>query len=405
MFLINQHKLRKSISIFLLFFSFSLFAQFSLKTDKATANYDIGEIAEFTLLSPQSGTASYKLKYDNLTPVIAAGNIAVTANVPATIPYQATGAKVVLCEITFNGATQTAAAVFDRDNIPLYSEEPDDFDQFWNNQKNISASIPLDPQLTYLSGDADVTNYRINLANIDNRRVYGYISVPNGGTNLPAIITLPPYSAEANAAQPQSFIANRAQALSVTISVHNAEPDQVDPLAYEPNIINEADSYYYRYAILGTLRMIDYLYTRTDFDGQNVAVAGVSQGGGLALIAAGLDDRIKALTISNPAMCRHAGYDVDKAGGFPYYAQRSDFLINDPTHYMQTLAASRYYEAAYFARRYQGPTLAVVSYEDDVTAAETSLAALNELRGKKIIAHARDPVSYTHLTLPTNREV
>jgi cephalosporin-C deacetylase-like acetyl esterase len=395
MFFITQHKLRGLLCVALLFLSISIFAQFSLKADRTTANYDIGETAEFILNSSQSGTATYKLKYDNITPAIETGSIAVFANAPATIPFQGASAEVVLCEVSLNGVTKTSAAVFDSQNIDLFSEEPSDFDQFWDNQKNISASIPLDPQLTYHSNDGEVTNYRINLANVDNRRVYGYISIPNSGSNFPAIITLPPFSSAANTVSPQSFVANRAGVISATISVHNAEPDQVDPSAYEPNIINDRDNYYYRYAILGTLRMIDYLYTRSDFDGQNIGITGVSQGGGLALIAAGLDDRVKSLSISNPAMCRHAGYDQGKASGFPYYVQRSDFLENNATHYAQTLSASRYYDAAYFARRYMGPTLAIVSYADDITPAGTSFAALNELRANKIIAHARD-LGHTH---------
>ncbi len=397
MFFNTQHHLRGLLCFAFLFLTVSIFAQFSLKADRTKANYSIGETAEFVLISTQSGTATYKIKYDNITPAITTGSISVIANVPTSIPFQGTSAEVILCELSLNGVTKTAAAVFESENIELFSDEPADFDQFWNNQKNISAAIPLDPQLTYLSGDSEVTNYRLSLANVDNRRLYAYISVPNGGGNFPAIITLPPYSSDANTASPQDFIANRAKVLSVSISIHNAEPDAQDPLAYEPNIINDRNNYYYRYAILGTLRMIDYLYTRSDFDGQNIGVTGVSQGGGLALIAAGLDDRIKSLSISNPAMCRHAAYDQGTASGFPYYVQRSDYLVNEATHYQQTLSASRYYDAAYFARRYTGPTLAVVSYADDVTPAATSFAALNELSGKKIIIHARD-LGHNHPT-------
>ena len=397
MFFIAQYNLRGLFCFVFLFLSVSVFAQYSLKADRTKANYSIGETADFVLISPQSGTATYKLKYDNITPTIASGSVSVTANIPTTIPFQGTSAEVVLCEVTLNGAVKTAAAVFESDNIELFSDEPADFDQFWDTQKNLSSAIPLDPQLSFLSNNGQVTNYRINLANIDNRRVYGYISVPNSGSNFPAIITLPPYSSDANTANPQDFIADRAKVLSVTISVHNAEPDQIDPFAYEPNIINDKNNYYYRYAILGATRMIDYLHTRSDFDGQNIGMTGVSQGGGLAMIVAGLDERVKSLTISNPAMCRHAAYDQNKASGFPYYVQRSDYLVNNATHYQQTLSAARYYDAAYFARRYTGPTLAVISYADDITPAATSFAALNELRGKKIIIHARD-LGHAHPT-------
>lgn len=391
------YHLRGILCLIFIFTSVSIFAQFSVRTDQVNANYSLGETAEFTINSSQSGTATYKLKYDNITPVISTGSIDVQAGVPAIIPFQSTSAEVILCEVSLNGNSQTAAAAFNRDDIPLFSEEPTDFDQYWNTQKSISAAIPLDPQLSFHSSDGEVTTYRINLANVDDRRVYGYISIPNTGSNFPAIITLPPYSSAANTANPQEFIANRAKVISVSLSVHNAEPDQADPNAYEPDNINNRNEYYYRSTILGTLRMIDYLYTRADFDGQNIGLTGVSQGGGLSLIAAGLDNRVKSLTISNPALCRHNGYDENKASGFPYYLQRSEVLVNNATHYTQTKNASRYYEAAFFARRYTGPTLAIVSYADDVTPASASFAALNELRGKKVVAHARD-LDHAHPT-------
>ena len=373
----------------------SLFAQFELYTQRPDAGYAPGETADFVLFPQQSGYASYKFKYDNIQPVIRSGNINVTAGVPAILPFQSAGADVVLCEVNLNGVTKTAAAVFGRDNLPLHTEEPADFDSFWQNQKNIAHALPLDPQLIWHTSDGNTITWRISLANIDNRRLYGYISVPVGGNNLPAVITLPPFGESANIAQPESFIADRANAISVSLSSHNAPADAVDPQAYLPDNINSTTGYYYRYALLGAVRMIDYLFTRPEFDGQNIILTGVSQGGGLALMTAGLDSRVKALTISNPALCGHGGYDNNRASGFPQYLNRSNTVFNNGFHYSQTLAASRYYDAAFFASRFQGHTLAAVSYADEVTPAASSFPALNRLRGKTVITHAVQ-LNHTH---------
>lgn len=389
-----MHILKNPFSVFslfcFLFFAGNAFGQMSVQTNRASANYAAGETAYFEITSNQSGTATYRLKYDNTVNTISTGSIFVHAGGTVSVPFQSPSPEVVLCEVTLNGNTRTAAAVFDRDNIPLFAQEPADFDQFWNQQKNLAASVPLDPQLTFHSQNnaINTTTYRINLANIDNRRIYGYLSVPTGGTNLPAVINLPPYSPGANAVQPQDFIANRAQAIAVAVSVHNVEPDQTDPTAYTPDNIDDPAGYYYRYALLGTLRMIDYLHTRPDFDGENIILTGESQGGGLAILAAGLDERVDALTVSNPALCRHAAYDNGRASGFPNYLRTSNLIYNNPTHYAQTLNASRYYDAAFFAKRFQGKVLSVIGYTDEVTPAAGTFTAVNEFRGKTVTAHA-----------------
>ena len=51
----------------------------------------------------------------------------------------------------------------------------------------------------------------------------------------------------------------------------------------------------------------DYLASRPDFNGKDLAVTGGSQGGGLAIITAGAEPRVTLLAASVPALCDHAG--------------------------------------------------------------------------------------------------
>jgi len=372
----------------------SLAAQFSLSLDQETADFSLEETAEVTILSTVSGIASYSFFYDKNFPPLHTGAISITADIPVKISFTAESSGIVFCEVSLNEITKKTSLIFERNSINVQNEEPEDFDAFWESQIQLARNIPLDPQITLLSTEEEITNYRINIANLDGRRTYGYISVPNTGDNFPAFIVLPAFGQGAGQVSTPNFLANRCNAITIALSVHNAEPDEIDENAYEPNNITNREEYYYRYAILGTIRMIDYLFEREDFDGVNLGLAGVSQGGGLSLIAAGLDERVRLLAISNPALCHHAGYEYGRESGFPDYLLRSAELQN-PTHYAQTLEASAYYDASFFAKKYTGPTFANISYLDETTPAETSFTAINNLRGPLILTHSMN-IGHTH---------
>ena len=139
---------------------------------------------------------------------------------------------------------------------------------------------------------------------------------------------------------------------------------------------------------MGGVRAIDYIFSRPDFDGQNLGVTGVSQGAGLSTIVAGIDNRVTFLMHSNPILAQNTGLKYGRATGFPNYIQRSRNEVGTAVHEAQTIDAVKYYDAIYFARRYNGPSLSIISYEDVVTPAATSFGVFNELRGPKILVHA-----------------
>lgn len=376
-------------SLLFLSFPFVLSGQLSVSTSRSTAIYDIGETIYFEVSSNSSGPVDYAIKYATDVPAITSGTLNVTANEPQTVSYTPTKATTVFCEVTQWGNTVLAGAACEPLSISPLVGEPADFDAFWNNQKNLLASVPMSPQLTAYSSNSYTTTYRINLGNIDGRRVYGYISVPNGNGPFPAVISLPPAGTSPNLASPQDHMAERAGVLAVSISVFNVEPDQIDPNGYNPNDPTTAEGNFYRYSILGTIQMINYLQTRSDFDGQNIGVVGVSQGGGLAMLVAGIDQRVNLLVTSNPSHCQHHGFDSNQASPYPYYLRSTDPSNGgDPDVYNATLAATKYYDAVFAASRYDGPSLNITNYQDDVNPPATVYAAINQLRGNKVIMHA-----------------
>jgi len=216
------------------------------------------------------------------------------------------------------------------------------------------------------------------------------MSIPRGNGSYPAILNLPPFGDNANSVSVPNITAERGGAITVSISIHNADVNQADNNAYEPNIITNPDSLYYKLAVLAGIRAIDYIFTRPEFDGENMAVNGVSQGGGLAMILAGLDERVNGLAYSNSALCVNHGLEYDQASGFPYYLNSTRQQNYSEEGYQQTLQATRYVDAAFFAARYEGPSIGVVGYQDTICPAQSVLTAHNALRGPKMLVHVRN---------------
>lgn len=379
-----------SLIFFLGMFPYHTIAQLSVHPDRATAQYKVGESMQFEISSSSSGTATYTLSYDARTPVIETGTVEVSAGSTKRISFQSPESGIVQCVVNQGNNWASTAAAFGAYEIAAFEDEPDDFDSFWNSQKAALAAIDMDPQVSFHSNTASSKTYKVSLKIIDNRRVYGYITIPDGTGTFPALMTLPAFGDGANLTSPQDFVADAAKAISVSMSIHNTDPTQSDPNAYEPNNITDREGLYYRYGILGAIRMIDYIFTREEFDGQSLGLMGVSQGAGLGIMVAGLDNRVNLLMNSNPILAQQTGLKYEQPSGFPYYIWQSRTENGSPTHEIQTIEAIKYYDPIYFAERFEGASMMFISYKDATVPPATSFAAYNALGGEKVLMHSLD---------------
>ena len=383
-----QNLRQKTLGIlFFIFFSFSLVAQLNVETNELDATYEVGDAMTFQVTSNSTAPISWVLKYDKHAPIISSGVINGSSG---TVSYTGTHPGAVLCEVIQGNNKAIASAVFDPFDIQPFEQEPADFDAFWNSQKALLAGVPINPVVTLYSTTNYSKTYRVTLDQIDGRKVYGYLSVPNGVGPFPGVVVMPPYGNVQNIALPETDLAEKGGMLALAISIHNAPPDQVDPNAYQPDDYSDREGNYYRYAYLAGVRAIDYIFSRSDFDGENFVMSGVSQGAGLATCVAGLDNRVDLLTISNPALCQTTGLAFDREASFPNYILQSRNNFGTAAHEAATREASKYYDATFFARRFDGPSMVMLSYEDVVTPAATGFAAFNQLEGPKIVVHSTE---------------
>ena len=350
-FFLKRIKLDSQLLLFtfvFLFVSNLSFGQLNVVADKTTATYELGEQMNF-LVSGVNGSVNYTIVYDNFTTIIKSGTINIVGGQTVAIPFSSSIPGSVLCKVDYNNIVDVAGAAFSPHDIQAFESEPSDFDAYWNQQKALLTQVPIDPRLTLMYNSQYSSTYKINLANIDNRRVYGYITVPKEAGTYPALLTLPPYGATSNIAVAEDFVADAVGVISMSISIHNVEPNQVDPNSYIPDNTEDRSQMYYRYALLGCIRAIDYINSRSDFNG-NLGVMGVSQGGGLAILTAGIDNRVKLLINSNPTMGHQLGLRYDRAGAFPYYlyyARQNGLNENLVANNL------KYFDAIYFAKRYK----------------------------------------------------
>lgn len=365
-----------------LFSTISSIAQLRVQAERPNTHYEVGEIAYFNISGAQPTEVYYRIFYDAKTPNIEEGTIKVNPDGTGKIPFEASESGVFLCEVEQSEQIDLASIAFSIEQIDLFEKEPDDFDQFWENQQSKLADIPIDPILTLHDTYQDRTIYKVNFASIENRRVYGYLTVPNGEGTYPAILTLPPFGTAPNIVTPATFLSVQANAIVLAIGIHNADVDEVDPDAYIPNVTTDPSEVYMVKSILAGIRAIDYIHTLDQFDGENLVVNGVSQGGGLAMCVGGVDSRVDVVAFSNSALCQHSGLKFHRASGFPFYYHTASNGQNDMD---EVNNAVQYVEAASFARRFRGAVYGTISHEDLVCPAATVYAAYHQYQCPKTL--------------------
>ncbi len=148
---------------------------------------------------------------------------------------------------------------------------------------------------------------------------------------------------------------------------------------YLSNGLEDKNRYYMKHVYLGLVRCIDFLTSLPEWDGKNVAVQGGSQGGALAIIAAGLDKRVTQCVANHPALSDMAAYaEKGRTGGYPHFNKYHEILKNQDC--LNTMA---YYDVVNFARKVTVPTYLTWGYNDITCPPTTSYAVWNTLKCEK----------------------
>jgi cephalosporin-C deacetylase len=376
----------------------------TVRCDREDALYKVGDKVTFTLETNIEGEGDYELSDDGIKTKAFLNmekmQIKVAKGGGLKVSMSLSKPGFLQMRVTVNKKSYFAAGAIEPTKIEPTAKMPADFDAFWQANLKELAQVPIDAKLEHSPqySDARVDCYKISLANVDGKRVHGWISLPKGPGPFPAVLTVP--GAGVGGLNPDKYHANLG-ALSMNIIIHDMPVDESQEFYkkmadgpfknYRDIGMDDKDKSYYRAVILGCVRSIDYLFTRADFNKKEMAVTGGSQGGALTLITSGLDQRVLLAAPNVAAMCDHSGMAFDRVSGWPHWLMRA----KDKD---KVLEASAYYDAVNFARKFKGKSIHGVGFIDTVCAPTTVYAAFNVCPEPKVMinsplmGHDTDPL-------------
>ncbi len=273
--------------------------------------------------------------------------------------------------------------VYDWDNWKPGLTRPPDFAEFWQKTLQELRSQALDSVLTpHPDQWGGWKVYKVNFSSLGKRRCYGWYCVPPGKGPFPASVVFPGNGVYK---LPSTYKGPVDNYVFLVIQVHGYDVDLSNlPSPWPWKLGNywsewpSREDAFARVIYTNAVRAVDFLMSRPEVNKEAIFVDGMSQGGGLSLITAGLDPRVKGVVARFPALCRlDWTYRWFLKAPFPWNGV--DFKPAGMTEeaFLKILS---YYDPANFIPDISCPVMAVVGLQDTVTIGGNALAALRQVK-------------------------
>jgi len=257
--------------------------------------------------------------------------------------------------------------------IELSTPRPADFDAFWDAKLAAQAKTPINPVLTPV--ETTVPGVELSLFQLDalGSKAHGYVAKPAGQGRFPAIIQLQYAGVYAlNAAA----VARRASEgwLILNVDSHDklpSDPSGDVPRGYQAVGNTDRETSYFLNMYLRDSRVLDYLLTRSDWDGKTLVLMGGSMGGQQSLALAGLrPEKISAVLVCVPAGADSNGDLHARKAGYP----------NWPSDNPAAMKTGLYFDTVNFASRIKAPVMAGIGFIDTVSPPAGIWTMLNQIQ-------------------------
>jgi cephalosporin-C deacetylase len=277
--------------------------------------------------------------------------------------------------------------------------EPDDFSAFWTTTlaEARSAAPARLGTARVATGLATVTVEDVTFPGFGGQPIKGWLVLPRQAAGpLPAVVTYVGYGGGrglphdhllwASAGYAQLVMDTRGQGGGWSVG---DTPDDgpaagpAHPGSMTRGVLDPA-AYYYRRLFTDAVRAVDAIRTDQRVDPRRVLVSGGSQGGGIALAAAGLVPDLAGVIADVPFL-QHIRRATEITDAFPY-KEIGDFLKAHRDKIETVFRTLSYFDGLNFAARATVPALYSVGLMDDVCPPETVYASYNHYRGPKEIS-------------------
>jgi cephalosporin-C deacetylase len=257
---------------------------------------------------------------------------------------------------------------------------------FWKVTLARLAREPLEATIEDMREPLPYKKFRVEYRSLDGVRVRAFLAVPVRGGEAPsplrAVVTVPGYGGFQ-----QGVMLDECQRGYAILQVYPRSQgpsadlwkiDGPDKLTWR---LSRPEGAYYQGAYADVIRGIDYLVSRSDINRDRIAIAGTSQGGGIALAVASLDTRFKAVVAHLPFLCdmrRAAGTD-----GSLVKKLLDDAGINDEAH----LLTLGYFDPLELVAALHAPALVSSGGRDTTCPADTIRSVFDRIPGVKSLFH------------------
>ena len=352
----------------------------------ANGIYGLGEKAGWTV-TPAKGAAAARYTYvikKNNSGIVSTGALDLSSG---SAVLSTTVDEPAMLYVEVNAATPAAEGPGGAKAAPIHLgaavepwrlqpsvARPADFDAFWDGKLKALAAIPINPFLTPApTAVAGVELYTVKLDSV-NSNVQGYLAKPAKVGKFPALVIFE--WAGVHALQTATVTDRAAEGwLAFNVESHDIAPSQGDGVSNDYQEIGNTDreTSYFLDMYLRDSRAIDYIASRPDWDGRNIVVLGTSMGGQQSLTTAGLNPKVTAVVVNEPAGADSNGDRHGRKAGYPYWQAENPKV-------MQT---ALYFDTVSFAPRIKAPLAAAMGFIDIIVPPVGVWTALNQVAGPK----------------------
>ncbi len=276
---------------------------------------------------------------------------------------------------------------------------PKDLKQYWDREKQTLKALLMKVKTQNMEiKDSGLVCFDIEINCTGPKPVRGYYAKPSHAKIRSLPIVLLVHAAGVKGSWCRSETANalnyaKKGAICFDLNAHGMLNGQTEE--YYSNLetgelkdyyaigLENREDFYFRGMYLRLLQTIEFLTRQPEWDGKRIIVMGESQGGGQALAAAGLDNRVSAVVATVPAMCDWGGTLVGRKGGWPQPFGR-------PGDQEKMKNVLPYFDTAHLLKNSKATLVVEIGLIDHTCPSTSVYAAINQAKGKKIIY----PVTY-----------
>lgn len=275
---------------------------------------------------------------------------------------------------------------------PVQNKE-NDFDEFWAETLNEAKSEDLKPnveKIDYIVKEIDAFKAYYN--GYGGARICGWYLLPKSfKPPFPVLLWFHGYGD--NKQKINYYLKWLLMGYAVfAIDIRGQNGESMDNNSYpSPSAVGymtkgvfDKNKYYYRYVYADCIRALDFLASRKEIDMSRICITGASQGGGLTLATAALDERPKLAIAEIPYLC-HYRRAVEWAEDFPNitYIEFQNVIKKYPEREEEMFKTLSYFDNLNLADKIKSRTIISCAMKDTCCPPSTIFAVYNHIEAEK----------------------